>query len=150
MATPLEKARKDPGSMKAKILAVARQIFGAYGYSKGTIRMIAEEVGIDISTIHYHWGEKKDSYEAALIDVGRSVAKKLSGIEAIVHGLPLNKRFSVVIDSVADYLFEHREISRIILCCHSRRNPQGVDIYSSLLEINVSYSSASMPRQSKR
>ncbi len=59
MRTPLEKARRDPESTKARILNVARKIFGEYGYHGGTPRMIAEEVGIDLSTIHYHWGEKK-------------------------------------------------------------------------------------------
>jgi AcrR family transcriptional regulator len=29
--------------------------------------MIAQEVGIDISTLHYHWGEKKDLYEAVIL-----------------------------------------------------------------------------------
>jgi AcrR family transcriptional regulator len=37
---------------------VARKIFGEYGFHGTTTRMIAQEVGIDISTLHYHWGEK--------------------------------------------------------------------------------------------
>jgi len=32
MKPPLEKARKNPESMKARILAVARRIFGEYGF----------------------------------------------------------------------------------------------------------------------
>ena len=59
MATPLEKARKDPESMKARILQVARRFFGEYGYHGTTTRMIAKQVGIDISTLHYHWGGRK-------------------------------------------------------------------------------------------
>jgi len=60
MTTPLEKARKDPESMKAPILGCARRIFGEYGFHGTTTRMISQEVGIDISTLHYHWGSKKD------------------------------------------------------------------------------------------
>jgi AcrR family transcriptional regulator len=125
----------DPGSMKAKVLAVSRQIFGEQGYYRGTISMIAKVVGIDISTIHYYWGETKDLYEAVLLDVGRDVAKKLAEVETSMHGLPLNKRFSIFIYSITDYLFEHREISSIILFCHSRKNPQEVEISSNILEI---------------
>ena len=62
MTTPLEKARKDPGSMKAKILKVARRVFGEYGFQGTTTRKIAQEVGIDISTLNNHWGDKADLY----------------------------------------------------------------------------------------
>ena len=41
MPSPLEKARLNPDSMKAKILAVARKLFGDYGYNGTTTRMIA-------------------------------------------------------------------------------------------------------------
>ena len=64
MPTPWEKARMEPDSMKARILAAARRIFGCYGYHGTTTRIIAREVGIDISTLYYHWGEKADLYEA--------------------------------------------------------------------------------------
>ena len=56
MPSRLERARKDPNSMKAKILGSARKIFGEYGYNDTTTRMIAGDVGIDISTLYYHWG----------------------------------------------------------------------------------------------
>jgi AcrR family transcriptional regulator len=32
--------------------------FGAYSFHGTATRMIAQEVGIDISTLHYHWGER--------------------------------------------------------------------------------------------
>ena len=46
VSTPLEKARRDPESMKARILKIARQLFGEYGYHGTTTRMIAQRVGI--------------------------------------------------------------------------------------------------------
>ncbi|MBW1801886.1 MAG: helix-turn-helix transcriptional regulator, partial [Deltaproteobacteria bacterium] len=36
--------------MKGRILSAARRIFGEYGFHGATTRMIAQEVGIDIST----------------------------------------------------------------------------------------------------
>ncbi|MCP4373087.1 MAG: helix-turn-helix transcriptional regulator, partial [Deltaproteobacteria bacterium] len=48
--------------MKAKILISARKLFGQYGFHGTTTRMIASDVGIDISTLYYHWGEKGDLY----------------------------------------------------------------------------------------
>ena len=115
MATPLEKARRDPDSMKGRILTKARRIFGQYGYHGATTRMIAEEVGIDISTLYYHWGEKSDLYEAVVVDVNEDLRAKLAEVENLIHGKPLATRMDVSIDMMTDYLFEHPEIANLVL-----------------------------------
>ncbi len=115
MATPLEKARRDPESTKARILQSARRVFGYYGYHGTTTRMIAQETGIDISTLHYHWGDKKDLYEAAIIDITKDLKQKLIAVEKEIRGLPLAERMAIAIDRMTDYLFEHPEISNLIL-----------------------------------
>jgi AcrR family transcriptional regulator len=129
MATPLEKARKDPGSMKAKILKVARRIFGEYGFHGTTTRMIAQEVGIDISTLHYHWGDKADLYEAVILDISEDLRQQLSQVEKVIHGLPLEGRMNIAIDMMTDYLFKRPEISNLILFRYFRktRNDTGFD-----------------------
>jgi len=115
MPTPLEKARKDPDSMKARILAKARQVFGQYGYHGATTRMIAEEVGIDISTLYYHWGEKRDLYEAVVRDVNEDLRIKLAEVETIVHKRPMAERLDISLDIMTDYLFEWPEVSNLVL-----------------------------------
>jgi AcrR family transcriptional regulator len=115
MVTPLEKARNDPESMKAKILTVARRIFGDYGFHGTTTRMIAQEVGIDISTLYYHWGEKGDLYEAVVVDIYEDLRKRLTEVEKIIHGRPLAERMDIAIDMMIDYLFEFPEISNLTL-----------------------------------
>jgi len=115
MVSPLEKARKDPDSMKGRILSKARRIFGEYGFHGATTRMIAEEVGIDISTLYYHWGEKGDLYEAVILDMNEDLRQKLLEVENMIHGLPLAERLAISLDLMTDYLFEHPEISNLIL-----------------------------------
>ena len=115
MSTPLEKARKDPESMKARILAVARRIFGEYGFHGTTTRMIAQEVGIDISTLHYHWGGKKDLYESVVVDINKDLGQRLIEAERAIHGLPLAERLAIAIDMMTDYLFANPDISNLIL-----------------------------------
>lgn len=115
MATPLEKARKDPDSMKARILNGARRIFGEYGFHGTTTRMIARKVGIDISTLYYHWGEKGDLYEAVILDINEDLRQKLAEVESVIHGLPLVQRMDIAIDLITDHLFLHPEISNLIL-----------------------------------
>lgn len=115
MPTPLQKARKDPDSMKARILKGARRIFGEYGYHGATTRMIAEAAGIDISTLYYHWGEKCDLYEAVITDVYEDLKQKLAEVESIIHGKPLATRLEMSIHLMTDYLFDHPEISNLVL-----------------------------------
>jgi len=115
MATALEKARRDPDSMKARILKVARRVFGEYGYHGTTTRMIAREVGIDISTLYYHWGEKGDLYAAVVLDINEDLRGRLREVERVIHDLPLFNRMEISIDMMTDYLFEFPEISNLIL-----------------------------------
>lgn len=77
--------------------------------------MIAEDVGIDISTLYYHWGEKSDLYEAVVTDINADLRQKLIEVEKVIHGLPLSRRLELAIDMMTDYLFEHPEISNLVL-----------------------------------
>lgn len=115
MRRALEKARKDPESMKARILAAARDVFGEYGFHGTTTRMIAKKVGIDISTLHYHWGDKKDLYEAVILDMNRDLGRELIEVEKNIHGRPLGERIKISINMMTDYLFAHPEISNLVL-----------------------------------
>jgi AcrR family transcriptional regulator len=126
MPSALEKARQDPNSMKARILAAARTIFGQYGYSGTTTRKIAENVGIDISTLYYHWGEKQDLYEAVLQDVSEEIQSRLNQVEEAVSGKPLKDRLEVSIDMMCDYLFSHPEVSNLILFGYFSKKRHGV------------------------
>ncbi|MEJ2730802.1 MAG: TetR/AcrR family transcriptional regulator [Deltaproteobacteria bacterium] len=126
MPSALEKARQDPNSMKARILAAARTIFGQYGYSGTTTRKIAKDVGIDISTLYYHWGEKQDLYEAVLQDVSEEIQSRLNQVEDAVRGKPLKDRLEVSIDMMCDYLFSHPEVSNLILFGYFSKKRHGV------------------------
>jgi AcrR family transcriptional regulator len=132
MESRLEKARKDPESMKARILAAARCIFGEYGFHGTTMRMIARDVGIDISTLHYHWGEKKDLYEAVILDINTDLRQSLIEVEKIIHGRPLDERMAISIDMMTDYLFAHPEVSNLILLRYF-----GKTRHESSLDFNV-------------
>lgn len=118
MPTPLEKAKKDPDSMKAKILSSARDLFAEYGYHGVTTRMIAKEVKIDISTLHYHWGDKEYLYEAVIEDLNNEIEGKLKEIEKIVRGKSLAFRLEVAIDVMCDYLFTNPSVAKLVMTSH--------------------------------
>jgi AcrR family transcriptional regulator len=128
MPSRLEKARKDPNSMKAKILGSARKRFGEYGYNDTTTRMIAGDVGIDISTLYYHWGEKQDLYEAVLAEISAEIQNKLNEVEKRVSGQSLATRLELAIDMMSDYLFSHPEVSNLILFGYFNKTQHGVTL----------------------
>ena len=141
MSSRLEKARKDPNSMKAKILSSARKLFGESGYNDTTTRMIAGDVGIDISTLYYHWGEKQDLYEAVLIEISEEIQLKLIEVEKTVSGQSLAARLELAIEMMSDYLFSHPEVSNLILFGYFNKTRHGVtlDIGMSQYISNIAY-----------
>lgn len=115
MPSPLEKARKNPNSNKARILAAARRLFGEYGFQGTTTRMIAKAVGIDISTLYYHWGEKADLYEAVITDLNEGIEAQFKMIERQARGRGLADRLDIAIEVMCDYLHGTPEISNLLL-----------------------------------
>ncbi|BBO78405.1 hypothetical protein DSCW_58220 [Desulfosarcina widdelii] len=115
MPSTLEKARKNPDSNKARILTAARKLFGEYGFQGTTTRMIAKEVGIDISTLYYHWGEKADLYEAVITDLNEGIEEQFAVIERRSRGKDLSDRLDIAIEVMCDYLHESPEISNLLL-----------------------------------
>jgi AcrR family transcriptional regulator len=128
MLSRLEKARQDPNSKKAIILASARRLFGEFGYNDTTTRMIAKDVGIDISTLYYHWGEKQDLYEAVVMEVGQEIQAKLNEIEHKVSGRSLTTRLEIALDMMCDYLFSNPEISNLFLFGYFNKTRHGVTL----------------------
>lgn len=55
-----------PSRTREEILAVARRRFFADGYDGVSLRSIAEEAGVDVALISYHFGSKKGLFGAAL------------------------------------------------------------------------------------
>ncbi len=130
--TRLEKALQDPDSMKARILASARRLFGANGYSDTTTRMIAGDVGIDVSTLHYHWGEKQELYEGVIGAVNAEIIERFRAVERRCRGVDVGRRLEIAIDVMCDYLFDHPEVSNLILFGYFRRAD-----HTAVLDINI-------------
>lgn len=134
MPTTLEKALSNPDSMKARIFASAQKLFAEYGYDGTTTRMIAKDVGIDISTLYYHWGEKKELYLAVLENFNNDIDIKLKDIESIVRGKSLDTRLEVAIDEMCDYLFENIDVTRLILFSSFIRSRETDDLGVAISE----------------
>jgi len=111
----LDKARQDPDSTMAKTLAVARRVFGQYGFHGTTTRLIAQRAGVDVATLYYHWGEKSDLYEAVVLDITEDLRTELRQVEHRIHERPLGERLRIAIYYLTDYLFDHPEVANLVL-----------------------------------
>ena len=109
--------------MKARILASARRLFGEYGYNSTTTRMIAKDVGIDISTLYYHWGEKQDLYEALIMDINDQIRCKFKEVEQKASGRDMVQRLEISIDILCDFLFANPEVANLILFGYFNKTP---------------------------
>jgi AcrR family transcriptional regulator len=98
-------------------------------------------VGIDISTLYYHWGEKQDLYEAVLIEISEEIQNKLNQVEKKVSGQNLTTRLEIAIDMMSDYLFSHPEVSNLILFGYFNKTRHGVtlDIRMSQYLTNIAF-----------
>jgi AcrR family transcriptional regulator len=128
--------------LKGKILGAARRVFGEYGFHGATTRMIARAAGVDISTLHYHWGEKAELYEAVILDITGKFRSKLIEVEKVIHGLPLAERMDIAIEMVTDYLFRHPEVSNIVLFRYfgKTRHPSTVDFHVPVFISDIAHS----------
>jgi AcrR family transcriptional regulator len=77
--------------------------------------MIAKHVGIDISTLYYHWGEKADLYEAVITDLNDGIETQFKIIEKKARGKNLAERLDIAIDIMCDYLHQAPEVSNLLL-----------------------------------
>ena len=113
--------------MKAKILLSARHLFGEYGYHGVTTRMIASEVGIDISTLHYHWGDKESLYDAVVTDIHDEIIGVLKDVEKVAHGKSMTTRLNIAIDTVCDFLFAKPEVPKlVVVSAFTKTRPHGI------------------------
>ncbi len=60
----LARVDDDPHSTYARILGAAEILFAERGFAGVGIRDIADAVGINVSTLHFHWRNKAILYEA--------------------------------------------------------------------------------------
>src|SRR5207249_1039654 len=66
----LDKARDDPYGTPARLLDAAEQVFAEGGYAGAATREIARRAGVPFGALHYHWGSKRQLWEAVFKRLG--------------------------------------------------------------------------------
>jgi len=87
----VQKARHAPVPTKARILAVAEQVFAAKGFEGASTREIASRAGVNISSLHYHWDCKETLYFA----VFQNIYERIVNVVREVSTLPPDQQVSM-------------------------------------------------------
>lgn len=114
MVYPLKEAREKPDSLKGRILAEARRVFAKRGYHGTSTRKVAEAVGIDVSTLYYHWRSKQDLFDGILADLQMDFEERLRAWVLETKDLSLEQCFEKAVEHFAPF-FLNRDVVRVLM-----------------------------------
>jgi AcrR family transcriptional regulator len=60
----LAKAAEDPRGTPARLLDAAEEVFAEHGYGAASTREMARRARVPFGALHYHWGSKRQLWEA--------------------------------------------------------------------------------------
>lgn len=94
--------RKTPLERKLQILDTARHILVSQGYHKLTMRNLANEVGIKLASLQYHYKSREDLLIALVEKTGESYEIRLQEFQQQLNqqGQPSTKLMGQMIDSL--------------------------------------------------
>src|SRR5689334_8851515 len=107
----LLKAIDDPRGTAAKILDAAEHAFAEDGYAGTSTREIARRARVPFGALHYHWGSKKQLWEA----VFRRLADRTRDtiIRNFEPGRTLGEVLENLVDAFLDFFASHRTVVRL-------------------------------------
>lgn len=93
------------------IFESAEFLFGEKGFENATMQEIAREAGVSLKTVYAQFPGKRELYEAIMVTRGREMFEAVQA----AHAAATNPVDQLIFGTRAfsDYLFEHRDWSRI-------------------------------------
>jgi AcrR family transcriptional regulator len=98
----------NPEETRREILRAAGEAFAAAGFVGATTRAVAASAGVNVATLHYHFGSKEGLYRAVLRDASRGplpVVPPGNGEETVRR----------LVDALFDYGAQRPTLSRLAL-----------------------------------
>jgi AcrR family transcriptional regulator len=99
----------DPAETRRDILRAAEESFAASGFVGATTRQVAARAGVNVATLHYHFGNKERLYRAVL---DAAVAGEVPGVP--VAGSPA-ERLAGVVEAIWDFGWTRPALPRLSL-----------------------------------
>ncbi|SHI90605.1 transcriptional regulator, TetR family [Dethiosulfatibacter aminovorans DSM 17477] len=144
-----EDKEKKTINVKDNILEKAIEVFSKHGYEGTSTRMISEAAKVNISALHYYWGDKWNLYQASLIRVNKRIHKMHLKIGEKIRFCSIEEKIDIAVKDMTDFFLDNPEGSSLILeVLHVNQNSKNeIDdevkksIYKNLSEVfNILYS----------
>lgn len=98
----------DPEETRREILRAAGEAFAKSGFAGATTRAVAARAGVNVATLHYHFGSKEGLYRAVLGNASRGPLPELP------PG-PAEERVSRLVDALFEFGAERPTLARLSL-----------------------------------
>ncbi|MDP7034699.1 MAG: TetR/AcrR family transcriptional regulator [Planctomycetota bacterium] len=122
MPTPLETARAEPTSLKGRILGAARSLFARSGFHGTSMRAVAREVDIDISTLYYHWHSKQELFDGILEDLQMDFEERLRTWILASKDLPIEEGFDLAVEHLGPFFLDF-DVVRVVMVSFFGEDP---------------------------
>jgi AcrR family transcriptional regulator len=107
----LLKTRFEPRGTAAKILDAAEQVFSEDGYAGTSTREVARRAGVPFGAVHYHWGSKKQLWDAVFRRLADRTRDTIIG--SFTPGRTLGALLDNLADAFLDFFVQHRTVVRL-------------------------------------
>lgn len=111
----LDRVEAEPNSSAAFILKCAEELFSNKGFEAVTTRDIAKASGKNISTLHFHWLNKRTLYEAVCRIHSRQLLFFVTETESAIadRGLDSIQAVEQWVDKTLDLLIDNPAIAKL-------------------------------------
>jgi AcrR family transcriptional regulator len=118
MQRDLQGEQDEPTSTKERILRIAEELFAEKGFDGTRTRDIAEQAGINISTLHFHWKSKEELYTAVYQRLLTQRAKEAEEVFALLQkASAASEHWEETVQAVVDKMFTffrvHKQAARL-------------------------------------
>lgn len=103
--------RFEPKGTAARILDAAEVVFSEHGYAGASTREVARRAGVPFGALHYHWGSKKQLWDAVFRRLADRTRDTIIGSFAAGDGL--GTLLDNLVDAFLDFFAAHRTVVRL-------------------------------------
>jgi AcrR family transcriptional regulator len=125
----LLKARFEPRGTAAKILDAAEQVFAEHGYAGTSTREVARRAAVPFGALHYHWGSKKQLWDAVFRRLADRTRDTIIG--NFTSADTLGALLDNLVDAFLDFFAQHRTAARL---CH-RASLESPELHREILSM---------------